>query len=303
MEPYFTMQDFLPSEWKCVQVLISLRWKNKMTCIFCNSSHIKKNGIRQKFYHKYMCLDCKKSFNEKTGTVFENSKIPVCEWIYIGKELKRGISINKITSELGRKYDHIHRIAKKIMGSAYEKRFLEMLSGRVEIDEMYIAAGQKGTKTASRKPRKRGLKLRGRGTYDKDKPPIVGAVERGGKLTLQVLPNMKKRSVNNIIERIDKKSSVYTDDFTPYQSLKKRGYKHQTVNHSEKEYARGDVHTNTIEGAFQGLRHFLDTFKGVCKKYLHLYTTTYEHNYNNREKEATEYLNFFLKENVLLAVT
>lgn len=303
MEQIFTMEDFLPSEEKCVSVLINLRWKNKVKCLFCNSSHIKKNGIRQKVYHKYICFDCKKSFNEKTGTVFENSKIPIREWIYIGKEIKRGISINKITNELGRKYDHVHRIAKKIMSSAHEKRFLETLSGKVEIDEMYIPAGEKGSKTLKREPRKRGLKLRGRGTYDKDKPPIAGAVERKGKISLQVLPNMKKRNVNKILKRIDRKSSVYTDDFTAYSGLKRKGYKHQTVNHSAKEYARGDVHTNTIEGAFQGLRHFLDLFKGVCKKNLPLYVSLFENIYNNRDKDATTYLNFFLEKNIFLAVS
>ena len=74
MEAYFTMQDFLPSEEKCVRVLVNLRWKNKITCLFCESDNIKKNCIRQKFYHKYICHDCKKSFNEKTGTIFVNSK-------------------------------------------------------------------------------------------------------------------------------------------------------------------------------------------------------------------------------------
>ncbi|MBI2971639.1 MAG: IS1595 family transposase [Candidatus Aenigmarchaeota archaeon] len=141
------------------------------------------------------------------------------EWVYIAKELKRGISINKITQELGREYKNIHTIAKKIMNNVYEKRFLETLSGKVEIDEMYIAAGEKGSKTLKRPPRKRGLKLRGRGTYDKDKPPIVGSVERKGKITLRVLPNMRKRSVNKVPKRIDKKSSVYTDDFTAYSRL------------------------------------------------------------------------------------
>ncbi len=250
-----------------------------------------------------MCMNCGKSFNEKTGTIFERSKIPVREWIYIAKELKRGISILKITQELGREYKNIHTIAKKIMNNVYEKRFLETLSGKVEIDEMYIPAGEKGSKTLKRPPRKRGLKLHGRGTYDKDKPPIAGTVKRKGKISLQVLPNMKKRSVNKVLKRIDKKSTVYTDDFKAYLSLAKKGYKHMTVNHSEKEYARGDVHTNTIEGAFQGLRHFLDTFKGVCKKNLHLYVALYENKYNNRKKDATKYLNFFLQEHVLPAVT
>ena len=215
----------MPREEKCVQVLIALRWKNNVICLFCNSEDVKKNGIRQKFYHKYICHDCKKSFNEKTGTIFENSKIPIREWIYIGKELKRGISINKINNELGRKYDHVHRIARKIMNSNYEKRFLETLTGKVEIDEMYIAAGEKGNKSLKRAPRKRGLKLRGRGTYNKDKPPIVGSVKRKGNISLQVLPNMRKRNVNKILKRISKNSIIYTDDFKAYLPLKKKGYK------------------------------------------------------------------------------
>ncbi|HLD85719.1 MAG TPA: IS1595 family transposase [archaeon] len=302
MELSFSMDDFLPREEKCLAILRHMRWHGKITCVHCKSQNINSNGTRRIFYHKYICRNCKKSFTETTGTVFENSKIPIREWIYIGKELKRGISINKINNELGRKYDHVHRIAKKIMNNAYEKRFLETLSGKVEIDEMYISAGEKGSKTLKRQPRKRGLKLRGRGTYDKDKPPIAGAVERKGKISLQVMKNMRKRSVNKIMKRVDKKSKVYTDDFTAYSSLKKKGYKHETVNHSEKEYARGDVHTNTIEGAFQGLRHFLDLFKGICKKNLHLYVSLYENIYNNRDKDATNYLNFFLKENVFTSV-
>jgi transposase-like protein len=188
------------------------------------------------------------------------------------------------------------------MSNAYDKRFLETLAGKVEIDEMYMAAGEKGSKTLKRPPRKRGLKLRGRGTYDKDKPPIAGAVERKGKISLRVLPNMKKRSVNKVLKQIHGDATIYTDDFKAYSSVKKKGFKHKTVNHSLKEYARGDVHTNTIEGAFQGLRHFLDTFKGVCKRNLHLYVALYENRYNNRDKDATKYLNFFLKEHVFVSV-
>ncbi|MBI2971638.1 MAG: transposase [Candidatus Aenigmarchaeota archaeon] len=88
-----------------------------------------------------------------------------------------------------------------------------------------------------------------------------------------------------------------------YNSLKKKGYRHATANHSLKEYVRGDVHTNTIEGAFQGLRHFLEMFKGVCKKNLHLYVSLYENKYNNRNSDATKYLNFFLTEHVFVSVS
>lgn len=303
MELIFTMDDFLPDEEKCVNILIQTRWKGKIICVYCKSKNVNRNGTRRKVYHKYICSDCGKSFTERTGTIFENSKIPIREWVYIGKELKRGISINKITHELERKYDHVHRIAKKIMNSIFEKRYLETLSGKVEIDEMYMSAGEKGKKQLKRRPRKRGLKLRGRGTYAKDKPPIVGAVERNGKLSLQVVHNMKKRNVNKILKRIDKNAWVYTDDFDVYTPLKSKGYKHETVNHSKKEYARGDVHTNTVEGLFQGLRHFLDLFKGVCKENLHLYVALFENKYNNRYENELTYLNLFLKKHILTTVS
>jgi len=296
------MQDFLPSEEKCVKILLQTRWRGKITCVHCKSDTISSNGTRRTFYHKYVCRACGKSFTERTGTIFDASKVPLREWVYIAKELQRNISIKKINEELGHEYKNVHTIAHKIMNSIFEKRFLETLSGKVEIDEMYIAAGQKGSKTLKRPARKRGLKLRGRGTYDKDKPPIVGSVRRKGKLSLQVLPNMRKRNVNKVLKRVNKEADVYTDDFKAYLPLAKKGYRHKTVNHSEKEYARGDAHTNTIEGAFQGLRHFLDTFKGVCKKNLHLYVALFENNYNNRDKDSASYLNYFLKDNIFASV-
>jgi len=302
MEVIFTKDDFMPSESKCAKFLKNNRWKNGLKCIYCDSLNVKFHGKWYEHYDLYLCNHCGKSFNDKTGTIFQDSKIPLREWVTIAKYLHLNVSILKISQELGRKYDHVHRAAKKIMKSVFEKRFLEQLSGVVEIDEMYISSGEKGSRTLKREPRKRGLKLRGRGTYDKDKPPMAGAVERGGKISLQVLPNMRKRSVNKVLKRVKKKSKVYTDDFKAYNSLKKKGYTHKTVNHSEKEYARGDVHTNTIEGAFQGLRHFLDTFKGVCKRNLSLYVALYEFLYNERTSVHEKRMNTFIKTGLLIGI-
>jgi transposase-like protein len=102
-----------------------------------------KNGGYMQFYQKYMCRGCGRSFNDKTGTVFEYSKMKVGEWLYIARELQKNKSINKISKELGRRYRHVMRVAHIVMERVKTRRFLERLSGVVEMDEMH-AGGQEG---------------------------------------------------------------------------------------------------------------------------------------------------------------
>ena len=83
------------------------------------------------------------------------------EWLYIARELQKNKSINRISKELGRRYKHMMRIAHMVMERVKTKRFLERLSGVVEMDEIYIPAGGKGTRCVSRWPRRRALKRRG----------------------------------------------------------------------------------------------------------------------------------------------
>lgn len=277
-----SIDDFLPSEERCAKVLRELRWVDGVKCVWCGSRDVVKNGSYMRHYQKYMCRGCGRSFNDKTGTVFEYSKMGVREWLYIARELQKNKSINRISKELGRSYKHVMRIAHMIMERVKTRKFLERLSGVVEMDEMYIPAGQKGSRCASRRPRKRGLKLRGRGTWDKDKPPIMGLLERGGKAVLKVAKHVSKKTVDGLMELVGKGSVINTDDFTVYIHLSGDGWEHRVVNHSMGEYARGDVHTNTVEGLFQDLRHWLNTFKGVCKKNLQLFVSMFQFNYNHR---------------------
>lgn len=297
MLPLFSIDDFMPTEEKCVEVLRKLRWPNGLKCIYCKSKAVVSNGKYGKYgnhFHKFWCRGCGRSFSEKTGTIFMNSNIPLREWFYITRELEKGVSINRISQDLNRRYGTVMEIAHKVMEDLFMKRFVEEMEETVEIDELYHSAGQKGTKCEQREPRKRGLKLRGRGTWNKDKPPIVGKTQRNGKLKLDVLKNATKKKIRKSL-KVKEGSTVYTDDFTAYIGLD-QDYKHDTVNHSEREYARGDVHTNTIEGIFQDLRHWLNTFKGVCKKNLKYYVNLFEFRYNIRN------LNPFGKLQELLSV-
>ena len=277
-----SIDDFLPSEERCAKVLKELRWGDGVECVYCGSRNVVKNGGYMRFYQKYMCRGCGRSFNDKTGTVFEYSKIRVGEWLYIARELQKNKSINRISKELGRRYKHVMRIAHIVMERVKTRRFLERLSGVVEMDEMYIPAGQKGTRCVSRWPRKRGLKLRGRGTWEKDKPPILGLVERGGRAIVTVARNVARKAVDGLMDLVGAGSVVNTDDFPAYTHLGGDGWDHRVVSHGVGEYARGDDHVNTVEGLFQDLRHWLDTFKGVCKRNLQLFVSMFQFNYNLR---------------------
>jgi transposase-like protein len=97
-----------------------------------------------------------------------------------------------------------------------------------------------------------------------------------------VAKNVTRKAVDELMELVAAGSVVITDDFRSYMHLGGEGWDHRIVNHSLGEYARGDDHTNTVEGLFQDLRHWLDTFKGVCKRNLQLFVSLFQFNYNHR---------------------
>lgn len=291
MKALFSISDFMPSEAKCVNVIRKLRWPNGIECVHCHSSHVVKYGSQRKHISRYLCRRCHRFFNDLTGTIFENSKLELRQWFTIAKYLSMNMSMNQIHKELGIAYQNVMNACHKIMKNAFMNKFVGFLEGDTETDEMYIPVGEKGTKQTKRRPRIRGLKLKGRGTWHKDKPPIVGTFKRGGKAIFHIVHNMFEKAVEQIGWFTD--GIRHTDDFSSY-NVWGNTYDHQTVNHSKKQYAIGDIHTNGIEGIFQDLRHWLDTFKGVCKKNLYLFVGLFEFNFNNRDLNPFERLSVLL---------
>ncbi|MCB1808360.1 MAG: transposase, partial [Candidatus Competibacteraceae bacterium] len=116
---------------------------------------------------------------------------------------------------------------------------------------MYVVAGHKGqpdrVRAGGRRGRRRRLKgARGRGTQAKDKPPVLGLIERGGQVVLRLLADVKQTTIKPVIDAVVAPGSlIYSDEYTIYNRLRYWGYAHKTVNHSQGEYARdedGDGH-------------------------------------------------------------
>lgn len=167
----------------------------------------------------------------------------------------------------------------------------------MEADEVYVVAGHKGhpeiVRKLGRNGRRRRLQgARGRGTLEKEKPPIFGLFQRNGEVMIQMLPNVQQATIQPVITHtVTPGSRLYTDEYSAYQRLSEWGYAHKTVNHSQGEYARdedGDgfheVHVNTLEGFWSLLRSWLRPHRGISQEKLPLYLGFFEFMHNVRRR-------------------
>lgn len=166
----------------------------------------------------------------------------------------------------------------------------------VEVDEMYQNAGEKGIPHLDPHdpPRRRANKVRGHGNFHNDRVPILGVFGRAsGVAALDVIERADDEyCVSFIREKTRSDAEVHSDEWTAYYHLEKYR-RHKTVNHGKtgnREWARdedGDgyheVHCNTAEGFWVGLRNFLRMFRGVSKYFLSGYVAFYEALHNYRE--------------------
>jgi transposase len=156
--------------------------------------------------------------------------------------------------------------------------------------------GKKGTPhpDPADPPRRRANKRRGHGTYSNDRPPIISIISRDlGEQRFWVCDRADTRTCAALIaENIPRDSTLlYTDEWQSYRGSHPA---HATVRHGVHEWARDDdgdghreVHCNTCEGAGASLRTYLRAFRGVHKRYLHLYVATYEAMVNTKRVSST----------------
>lgn len=131
-------------------------------------------------------------------------------------------------------------------------------------------------------PRRRANKRRGHGSYETDRPPVIGTVGRStGQVRLRMVEHTDRQTLVPHVHRYtDIQATTYTDEWRAYEQVQR---KHRTVCHSVKEWTRDEdedgireVHVNTIEGLWTSLRNFLRNFRGVHKKYLDGYVAMLE---------------------------
>jgi transposase len=133
---------------------------------------------------------------------------------------------------------------------------------------------------------------RGRGTLEKEKPPIFGMLQRTGEVVIRMLANVQQVTIGPLIRAtIAAGSVVYTDEYDIDSRLDEWGFTHRTVCHAEREYARDDdgdgfceVHVNTLEGFWSLLRSWLRPHRGISQESLPLYLGFFEFIHNVRAR-------------------
>ena len=262
------------NELKCQEYIHKLRWKDRpFICPRCQSDNIRNWGK----YHsrlglkRYMCKGCNRTFNDLTNTLLDGCKLPL-QLIFLATFLMCiPCSCHRICRELGVHIKTAYRWCWWLRNAALSYEVHRQLEGIVEADEIYHTSGNKGqsqkggSKEMNHQPRKRGKKQPpGRGYYEKDSPAIIAWVSRAGYTVLTVVKDFTIKTVQKAAEIAVKAGSViYTDSAKSYNAL--TGYTHDSVNHSQKEYARGSVHENRAENCFSLLRPFLALFRGISK--------------------------------------
>lgn len=268
-------------EGAAVLFLEAQRWGKHPTCSHCQSENVyqmkSRDGQRNKRY-LWKCLDCEKQYTVRVGTVFEGSRIDLRHWCYAfwaACASKKGVSALQISRMTGVSYKSslfmMHRIRYAMTDDPATPG---PLTGIVEVDETYVG-GKPKTKFRGRK----------RLSPVANKTPVVAMVQRNGEVRAMVMPNVNAKNLKKAIrENVDPSSRLMTDEASYYKKLGKDYADHQTIAHSNGEYSRGDVTTNTVEGFFSILKRGVNgTFHSISKKHLHRYVSEFAYKYNTRK--------------------
>lgn len=266
---------------ECRQALEELRWPDGVSCPRCESKSISRITTRKQFD----CNGCRYRFSVTTGTIFNDSHLPLPKWfmaIFLMCESKKGISSMQLMRMLGVSKKTAWYLNHRIREAMRLDDASQPLEGTIEVDETYIGG----------KPR---YKV-GRGSYHTRKQMVLAAIQRGGDIRLKHVKknfdaNKKVRGFGNrkalhgfIKDVAPNPERIITDEHPAYPGIADADTIHETVNHSDKEYVRGDIHTNTIEGAF-GLfkRSIVGSFHQISVKHLDRYLDEFEFRFNNRK--------------------
>jgi transposase-like protein len=257
---------------------VKLRWPDgKVTCPRCDSTEHSFISTRRIWF----CKDCKKQFTAKVGTIFEDSALGMDKWmiaVWLIVNAKNGISSYEIARALGVTQKSAWFMMHRIRLAMHNKDFVKLggPGSEVEVDETFIGGAARFMHSARRK---RVITERG----VKDKAPVVGILERGGKVHANVIPTRRKHHLQGEIRaHVAAKSAIYTDALMSYQGLNDQDFAHQTIDHAER-YVHGQVHTNGLENFWSLLKRGLKgTYIAVEPFHLFRYVDEQVFRYNNR---------------------
>ena len=264
-----------------VELFEQLRWGKNPACVHCGSANVYKmvdgtTGQRNRRY-LWRCHDCKKQYTVRIGTVYEESRIELRHWAYgfwRASTSKKGVAAREIQRQCQISYKSALFLMNRIRWAmAPDQANAPKLTGIVECDETRIGGKPRHCSYyVPRPPKKKSI--------------VFAAVEREGQIRRRVIADVSAKTLRTAIrEVVDRRSRIYTDDFSSYIGIGNYfSGGHRTVRHTKKEYVRGSVHTNTAESSFAIMkRGIMGIYHSVSKEHLHRYVSQFDFLWNLRK--------------------
>lgn len=250
------------------EYLESLRWPSGPICPHCGAvegiTTLQGKASRPGLYQ---CNPCHGQFTVTVGTIFEKSKIPLHKWLLAFRLMagsKKGISAHQIHRTLGITYKSAwfmaHRIREAMGPDGSEPPMGRMDPGGISVEVDDAMLGKRGS------------------------PQVLGIAERGGRVSATVVPDTKGATMLPIVKaKVARGTLVYTDRAAAHNALPGYGFPHSSVDHSKKEFVRGDAHTNSIEGFFGVMKRGINgTYQHISAQHTPAYVAEYEFRHNTR---------------------
>jgi transposase-like protein len=261
-------QRRFPDEDTCLFHLKVVRFGERLECFKC---HREATYYRVKARRSFECEHCGYQVYPTAGTPFEKTRTPLRDWYYVMFLFcasRNGVAAKEVQRQLGVTYKTAWRMCDLI------RQYMGYVDGdfpiggpgkTVEADKTFI--GGRDTQAAG-----------------DDKAIVLGMIERKGDVVTRVVPNRTGHAVvPPILRHVRKGSRIATDEAKAFGALGARGFRHDTVNHAEKEWVRDDIHTNTIEAFWANVKRGIKgTYVWVSKKHLQTYLREFEYRHNLR---------------------
>ncbi len=274
--------------------IVKLRWPNGVRCPTCGHA----NPLFLRRQSRWECRNkhAKRQFSAKTGTIFEDSPLPLEKWftaIWLISNCKNGVSSYELHRAIGvtqkSAWFMLHRIR-----LAMETGTVEKTGGTAEADETLI-----GGLAKNMHKHKREEKIKGTGASGK--AIVIGVLSRGSGTNKsrvikakRIADTTKETLHAEIKAAVETGSTIYTDSHGGYGGLASE-YLHEVVNHAE-EYVRGKVHTNGMENFWSLLKRAIKgTYVSVMPPHLDAYIDEQSFRFNERDKDDGSRFRIVLK--------